>query len=394
MAVLFPWWWNVQSLNSWRLFNRVFTDCRHHEAPVCTPALLSLQDKLRSPGEWRMKQTFLISSSWRRWSVNVFLTGADWNSCEQQQRGKYTTFIPVKSKEWCHQTECKPPVCSDPEAERTDPGSSGTNTGTGSSFLFKELKETTRYWRASSPLQASSVLPQYVLQQQQPEVLLTPQVVNLNPQMAGPFGPQGPQLFLPAQGNQLTPLLVPNGQQDQLGPPQDPNAPNVPQTAQNPVQVGRTRPLCAVAASAMLLQSYGDMNNCLCCASDVSTFPVWLLWISSVSQTAGMKSRMLTWALTPAFGRSLQILNRFCRPQGFPYFVPSYGYPQQRNTAALQPNNGQQTLERSTQRPQLPLQVSKGNTLASCLLKNVRKAETSLCHFELRLRAETPDWDD
>lgn len=76
-----------------------------------------------------------------------------------------------------------------------------------------------------------------MLQQQQPEVLLTPQVVNLNPQMAGPFTPQGPQLFFPNQGNQLTPMLVPNGQQDQLGPPQDPNAPNVPQQAQNPVQV-------------------------------------------------------------------------------------------------------------------------------------------------------------
>lgn len=50
-------------------------------------------------------------------------------------------------------------------------------------------------------------------------------------------------------------------------------------------------------------------------------------------------------------------LNCFCRPQGFPYFVPAYGYPQQRNNARLQPNNGQQNLERTTQRPQLPLQV-------------------------------------
>lgn len=76
-----------------------------------------------------------------------------------------------------------------------------------------------------------------MLQQHQPEVLLTPQVVNLNPQVAGPFGPQGPQLLFPNQGNQLTPMLVSNGQQEQLGPPQDPNAPNVPQQAQNPVQV-------------------------------------------------------------------------------------------------------------------------------------------------------------
>lgn len=85
--------------------------------------------------------------------------------------------------------------------------------------------------------QASSILPQYVLQQQQPEVLLTPQMVNLNPQMAGPFGPQGPQLMIPNQGNQLTPLLIPNGQQEQLGPAQDPNSPTVPQQAQNSVQV-------------------------------------------------------------------------------------------------------------------------------------------------------------
>ncbi|KAJ0050942.1 hypothetical protein NL108_009938, partial [Boleophthalmus pectinirostris] len=84
--------------------------------------------------------------------------------------------------------------------------------------------------------QATSLLPPFVLQQQQPEVLLTPQVVNLNPQVAGPFGPQGPQVLLPSQGNQLTPVILPNGQQEQLGP-QDPNAPNVPQQAQNPVQM-------------------------------------------------------------------------------------------------------------------------------------------------------------
>ncbi|XP_071360585.1 uncharacterized protein odam isoform X2 [Trachinotus anak] len=144
--------------------------------------------------------------------------------------------------------------------------------------------------------QASSILPQYVLQQQQPEVLLTPQVVNLNPQMAGPFGPQ---LLLPTQGNQLTPMLVPNGQQEQLGPPQDPNSPNVPQQAQNPVQM----------------------------------FPQFQY---------------------PAYG-----FPQFPRQQGFQYFFPSYGYPQQRNAVALQPNQAQQNLERSTQRPQLPLQASQ-----------------------------------
>ncbi|XP_070783334.1 uncharacterized protein odam [Enoplosus armatus] len=143
--------------------------------------------------------------------------------------------------------------------------------------------------------QGSSILPQYVLQQQ-PEVLLTPQVLNLNPQMAGPFSPQGPQLVFPSQGNQLTPVFIPNGQQEQLGPPQDPNAPNVPQQAQNPVQM----------------------------------FPHFQY---------------------PSYG-----FPQFPRQQGFPYFVPPYGYPQQRNTVLLQPNNGQQTLERTTQRPQLPLQ--------------------------------------
>ncbi|XP_067442056.1 uncharacterized protein odam [Thunnus thynnus] len=147
--------------------------------------------------------------------------------------------------------------------------------------------------------QASSLLPQFVLQQQQPEVLLTPQVVNLNPQVAGPFGGQGPQLLFPAQGNQLTPALLPNGQQEQLGPPQDPNNPNGPQQAQNPVQ----------------------------------TFPQFHY---------------------RAYG-----FPQFPRQQGFQYFVPSYGYPQQRNNVVLQPNNGQvaqQNLEKTTQRPQLPLQ--------------------------------------
>lgn len=93
-------------------------------------------------------------------------------------------------------------------------------------------------------LQASSLFPPYILQQQTPEVLLTPQMVNLNPQMAGPFGPQGPQLLLPNQGGQLTPMLLPNGQQEQLGPPQDPSNPRVPQQAQNTAQVrtGSLRP--------------------------------------------------------------------------------------------------------------------------------------------------------
>ncbi|XP_076001878.1 uncharacterized protein odam [Genypterus blacodes] len=156
--------------------------------------------------------------------------------------------------------------------------------------------------------QASSLLPQFVLQQlqlqqQQPDVLLTPQVLNLNPQFASPFGPQGPQLMFPTQGNQLTPVLLPNGQQDQTGPPQNPNAGIVPQQAQNPMQM----------------------------------FPQFQY---------------------PTYG-----FPQFPRQQGFPYFVPPYGFPQPRNPAVLQPNIGQvvpqQTLDRTTQRPQLPLQVTR-----------------------------------
>uniref|UniRef100_A0A3Q3Q6C0 Uncharacterized protein n=1 Tax=Monopterus albus TaxID=43700 RepID=A0A3Q3Q6C0_MONAL len=142
-------------------------------------------------------------------------------------------------------------------------------------------------------LPVSDMLSPYVLQQQ-PEVLLTPQFVNFNPQVAGPLGPQGPQLLFPNQGNQLTPVVVPNGQQEQFGPPQDPNAPNVHQQAQNPVGIYQYSP-------------YG--------------YP------------------------------------QFSRQQGFTYYVAPYGYPQQRNPGVLPPNNGQQNLERPTQRPQLPLQT-------------------------------------
>ncbi|XP_068178685.1 uncharacterized protein odam [Antennarius striatus] len=133
---------------------------------------------------------------------------------------------------------------------------------------------------------------QYVLQQQQPEVLLTPQVVNLNPRMTGPFNPQ---LLFPNQGNQFPPGIVPNGQ-EQVGPPFDPNLPNVPQQSQNTVQM----------------------------------FPNFQY---------------------PPYG-----FPQYPGQPGFPYFVPPYGYPQQRTNVVLQPNNAQQTLERVTQAPQLPLQ--------------------------------------
>uniref|UniRef100_H3CYZ5 Odontogenic, ameloblast associated n=1 Tax=Tetraodon nigroviridis TaxID=99883 RepID=H3CYZ5_TETNG len=71
--------------------------------------------------------------------------------------------------------------------------------------------------------QASSVLPQLVLQP--PEMLL-----NWNPQLAAPFNPQ----FFPNQASQLTPVLPPNGPELQ---PQEPNAANGPQLPLNPVQM-------------------------------------------------------------------------------------------------------------------------------------------------------------
>uniref|UniRef100_A0A3Q3VZW2 Uncharacterized protein n=1 Tax=Mola mola TaxID=94237 RepID=A0A3Q3VZW2_MOLML len=145
--------------------------------------------------------------------------------------------------------------------------------------------------------QASSILPQFVLQPQQSEVLLAPQLVNLNPQIAGPFNPQVPQLFLPNQANQFTPMLIPNGQPEQLGPPQDTNHANGPQQALNPVQM----------FPHFQYQSYG--------------YPL------------------------------------FPRQQGFGYFVPPYGYPQQGNAAVMPPNSDQQVLERPAEKPQLPLQV-------------------------------------
>ncbi|XP_053182299.1 uncharacterized protein odam [Scomber japonicus] len=136
-------------------------------------------------------------------------------------------------------------------------------------------------------------------QGQASEVLFIPQVLNLNPQLAGPFIPQGgqlPQFIFPAQGNQLTPGVLPNGQQEQLPSPQDPNNP---QQAQIPMQ----------------------------------TFPQFQY---------------------PAFGYP-----QFTGQQGLPYFLTPYGYPQQRNNVVLQPNNGkmgQRNPEKTTQRPQLPLQ--------------------------------------
>ncbi|KAJ3614324.1 hypothetical protein NHX12_017898 [Muraenolepis orangiensis] len=144
-------------------------------------------------------------------------------------------------------------------------------------------------------MQGSPMLPPYIFQQQ-PEVLFTPQMVNLNPQIGGPFGPQGPQFLFPTnQGNQQQLNL--NGQQDQLGP-LDPTVPLGPQQPQNPVQ------------------------------------------------------------MIPQFQYPMYGYPQLPRMQGYPYYLSPYGYPQ-RNSMVLQPNQGQmnqQILDRTTKKPQLPLQ--------------------------------------
>ncbi|KAK0135188.1 hypothetical protein N1851_028995 [Merluccius polli] len=170
-------------------------------------------------------------------------------------------------------------------------------------------------------LQGSPMLPPYIFQQQ-PEVLFTPQVVNLNPQIGGPYGPQGPQfMFPPNQGNQqphLNPVILPNGQQDQLGP-LDPNTATGPMQPMQPMQPH----------------------------NPVQMIPQFQYPVYGYPQQP--KMQILQWPLFP---------------QGYPYYLSPYGYPQ-RNPMMLQPNQGQvnqvnqQALERTTQKPQLPLQVRR-----------------------------------
>lgn len=84
-------------------------------------------------------------------------------------------------------------------------------------------------------------------------------------------------------------MLVPNGQQEQLGPPQDPNDPNVPQQAQNPVQVQQKYLLVITRnATKVFAAEWTKINYSFKTPSDVSTFSVPSLWISSVSQATGM----------------------------------------------------------------------------------------------------------
>ncbi|CAG01280.1 unnamed protein product [Tetraodon nigroviridis] len=71
--------------------------------------------------------------------------------------------------------------------------------------------------------------------------------------------------------------------------------------------------------------------------------------------------------------------------QSFGYFVPPYGYPQQRNPAVLPPNGP--PVGRATQRPQLPLQVRYQKTVGalfwSCRtsLQNQPGQNHSYLHF-------------
>ncbi|XP_035644960.1 sporozoite surface protein 2 isoform X2 [Oncorhynchus keta] len=143
-------------------------------------------------------------------------------------------------------------------------------------------------------MQASPFMPQYVIQQQ-PELGL-PQMVNFNPQVGGPFGPQ---MMFPTQGNQLPPILYANAQQEQPGAPQDPNNPNNPQQPQNPAQ-------------------------------GVPQFPQYY----------------------PSFSFPQQP-----RMQGYPYYM-SYGYPNYPQPNQNNGQN-QLNLEKTPQKPQLPLQAAQ-----------------------------------
>ncbi|XP_035598178.1 uncharacterized protein LOC118362080 isoform X1 [Oncorhynchus keta] len=149
-------------------------------------------------------------------------------------------------------------------------------------------------------MQASPFMPQYVIQQQ-PELGL-PQMVNFNPQVGGPFGPQ--KMF-PTQGNQLPPVLYTNAQQEHPGAPQDPNNQNIQinhQQPQNPAQ-------------------------------GVPQFPQYY----------------------PSFSFPQQP-----RMQGNPYYT-SYGYPNYPQPNQNNQVNGQnqQNSEKTPQKPQFPLQAAQ-----------------------------------
>ncbi|KAK3507644.1 hypothetical protein QTP70_032247 [Hemibagrus guttatus] len=76
-------------------------------------------------------------------------------------------------------------------------------------------------------VQGSPFLSPFLIQSQ-PELLLPPQVLNLGPQVPGPFLP--PQQNLPS-------FLLPSLQQEQPTGPINPNNPVPPPNSQNPIQV-------------------------------------------------------------------------------------------------------------------------------------------------------------
>lgn len=195
-------------------------------------------------------------------------------------------------------------------------------------------------------VQGSSMFPQYVLQR--PEVLLMPRVLNLNPLMAGPFGPQGPLMFTPGQGNQVTP------HQEQLGPPEDPSAANVPQLPQTPVQVLTVNIHSWVNAGATKKKLFTKLITVIW--SELFLTPS-QIFPQFQYPTYGFPQlpRQQVWSRThkPLWKHQwITSFNVCFHSQGFPYFLPPYVYP------VLQPpNNPQQNLDRETQSPQLPLQV-------------------------------------
>nr|XP_023655044.1 calcium-binding protein P-like [Paramormyrops kingsleyae] len=138
--------------------------------------------------------------------------------------------------------------------------------------------------------QTTPFLPSFGLQPA--DLGFPPQLVPLNPQLAGPFMPQAPPVLLPAQTNQVPPGFLPPPQQEQPGLPLDATVAQQPQQGFN----------------QMIPQYY-------------PSFPY--------PQRPG--------------------------GQGFPYYF-SFGYPQWNPSfAQLQPSqpNGRQNLEQTTPIPNL-----------------------------------------
>uniref|UniRef100_A0A3B3SH07 Apin n=1 Tax=Paramormyrops kingsleyae TaxID=1676925 RepID=A0A3B3SH07_9TELE len=79
--------------------------------------------------------------------------------------------------------------------------------------------------------QTTPFLPSFGLQPA--DLGFPPQLVPLNPQLAGPFMPQAPPVLLPAQTNQVPPGFLPPPQQEQPGLPLDATVAQQPQQGFN-----------------------------------------------------------------------------------------------------------------------------------------------------------------